>query len=1237
MPSNDNYIPPGGNSVSFDLNKADYVAPLGNCITFNLSQDSEGPVDPTTTQYVYPQHFDAARYGDNSFVRLQFQRLSLTGFSETDTGKPSIRNSDQHIRPNGFNALGFSRQNIRNLNFSVTVPGMDLSRVAMPTVVNWHKNVYGNGFNAELFGKPTVYNLLKFVNLNSRGINSNIFGVPYLQGGVRELLLRGIAAPGFGPVNVVNNRADQNVKPSGIAALAIPKPSVSPQSLYPRSIFGTAFGNPFIQPNPNPKGWMSERFGTAWISRSPRYYTVGVGELTQFGSHKIFDAKQTVTVTGVIPGGIFGDIAIRNLTYKIEPVSIAAPELTNWTNVVNTARYYDLKGFDSVYFGNSTVQNATPSFAPEGFDSLEFGTTAIAERIRRLNLAGFISLNFGRPGVEKTPQITPKPIEPIALGKPTLTLQIQYLVGQGRQMSVFGNALVAMAKRKIKSEGFSYLTLGRPSISHNTRELLFKGSNHSRFGTGHRVWFRVRSIEPVSIFEEQKAHGHRLGGTQYIAVHGFNASLFGKRITPEHQDILASNFASSVFGQPGLKKNREYLSVTGFNTGGQQPADRWGKTTVYNLRQYIVQTFDIDSDLNPPKMQGWTSIANRNRRLGVTGFHTAQYGRPFINNKATPILPKGLDAQPLGIAFISHRIRPVHLEGIEAPYISGWSNLHNTADVIAPKGINFAVFGQAVIANTRRYFPRIGNFESLVFGGAMISYRIRELLIENRHAIRPIYIPIHKVELYKRYLEPGSIDQSEVGLPALTIHKKIITPRWYLKDLFGDAQLHNVTPEVKTRGRNAEEFGQAFLRTQWREVIAAGDNSQLFGKTNIAFRNRSMQVHSFIAGAIGPALRVKGTGSPPLSAQYIFLNNVDNRGEDPGDIDGNKILDGYGIGIPGGQVSSPKLKTNVINVYGFSASLFGVPDTYSNGILLENGIKLEREVGTPSVLMGLRTVSVTGISSPIEMGKPRLSPHTIYAPVGGTTQASNNNPGVGGQQFRSTVFGTPRVWQHNPYLNVRNLRSSSEFGVPTLRLKRRYITVKGFQAYRMGWHRLGDSDQEITQSIGLNYAVFGKTTVSRPVDTRSYVSFGGFNAMAFGRPLVEFFHRTIKPVGLNALSMGASRNGSLYMPQSLNVGPRRPTIPVGTLMEQFGTTYIGLFVRDIGAHGFDASSMGYEPINFKLRMVVKRGPGGSNMKPAQSITPVGFAATRFNASNVKHAVHYIRPDGNSDQFRKGAF
>ena len=37
------------------------------------------------------------------------------------------------------------------------------------------------------------------------------------------------------------------------------------------------------------------------------------------------------------------------------------------------------------------------------------------------------------------------------------------------------------------------------------------------------------------------------------------------------------------------------------------------------------------------------------------------------------------------------------------------------------------------------------------------------------------------------------------------------------------------------------------------------------------------------------------------------------------------------------------------------------------------------------------------------------------------------------------------------------------------------------------------------------------------------------------------------------------------------------------------------------------------------------------------IESIGFVSSSYGVPNVKPAAHYIRPDGNADQFRKGAF
>ena len=115
--------------------------------------------------------------------------------------------------------------------------------------------------------------------------------------------------------------------------------------------------------------------------------------------------------------------------------------------------------------------------------------------------------------------------------------------------------------------------------------------------------------------------------------------------------------------------------------------------------------------------------------------------------------------------------------------------------------------------------------------------------------------------------------------------------------------------------------------------------------------------------------------------------------------------------------------------------------------------------------------------------------------------------------------------------------------------------------------------------------------------------------------------------------MGSSRKTEYeYMPQSLHVGPRMPTIPEGFNAEVFGKHWISLRVRDIQMDGFDAFSMDYDYTAFAKRMRVTRK---DVPKQHSRLFVAGIEATLFGTTDVKLGARYIRPDGNSDQFRKG--
>lgn len=137
------------------------------------------------------------------------------------------------------------------------------------------------------------------------------------------------------------------------------------------------------------------------------------------------------------------------------------------------------------------------------------------------------------------------------------------------------------------------------------------------------------------------------------------------------------------------------------------------------------------------------------------------------------------------------------------------------------------------------------------------------------------------------------------------------------------------------------------------------------------------------------------------------------------------------------------------------------------------------------------------------------------------------------------------------------------------------------------------------------------------------------------RPAIDFFNRTIKAVGHSHLEMGTRKSGDTpFMWQGLRVGELIKGNYGGFENEVFGNTFISLKVRNVEAQGFESFVMEYDYTQFDQRMRVVRQ---ELPKPKLLIKPVGVDALLLAVPNIKPAVHYIRPDGNADQFRKGAF
>lgn len=1161
-------------------------------------------------------------YGDFSFVPMPsvqhfHRRIHALGIAKSDVSVPHIHNNSAIVRPSGFN--------------SAIVTGNT-------TIVNRNRPYEIPGFVASLFGVTRIYNLKQYVSMNGRAVDTSRFGELLLQGGMRFLYVSGFNASIIGQLDALNTKETRTISLSGraIQAPEIPLPNVSPRIIYVQTFVATQFGNTIVQFPPRPNGFIASTYGTPWVSRSPRLYNALGFESFISGYSKVFDPTQKIYVTGVntvITGGVFGDISAKNTRRIITVSGLYSQSFSDWSIVESNLRNIIHSGFDAQSFGSNAIQNKTPSIAPIGIYSFDGLNSAIGYRIRTIKPSGWYQPKLGNHTLTKTPELKPGGLNQSAFGSTWVSNKTRSIyAGLGRESLLFGGITVWHFARYLKPTGIFNDGYGAPRVEHGRRTILANGSIHSVYGGSALVSYAVRSLSPSSI-TYPNIPIHRVGGTQHIQPFGYIATLFGSRIIPESQSIHPQGFINP-FGLTIVDLWKKYIKPNGFLTTGQEGGHRFGTHKFWNLRQYVEMYYDVDSGLTPPKWTGWTSVENKNKTIGAIGSNSARISEPNIENKARVLSPVGLNASTFSKSMIADRVRRLKLQGMEAPYISGWSVIYNASPVVAQKGFKADTFGIGTILNTRRYFNRIGNFESLEVGKPMVADRIRTLKFEQRYTIAPPYIPIHSVHLYTRYIEEvGRFDDHQAfGNPSLSIHWNIITPRWTMRDAYGYPTLKNVTPELVTHGRNSEEFGQSSIRTQWRELLQQGSETVLWGGSEIAFRDRQLSVNGFTQWNV-PRPKVTKTGVPPYYPQYIWLDAVE--------IDGEQ-QNGYGIGLPNNQVPVPNIKTNVIFPDSFIASRYGSHHTQSNGILVQPGLQ-ELTIGNHFVGLKNRTIQVPTLGdfgTGIEETRPSISPHTIYAVVEAPEQARrNHSPSdthvVDGRSGKGFGYITVTL-KHRKF--SAGLGNQSDFSNGhKIQLRKRYINLNdfGFRSQRIGFHVVGPFDQDIVQFDSNDMQNFGQPSIIIPYSGAFFIKPNGLTSPAFNKPVIDFFNRTIKTVGSNHLQMGTKKSGDTpFMWQGLRIGELIKGNYGGFENEAFGNTFISLKVRNVGVQSFESFVMEYDYTQFDKRMRVVR-----QELPKQKlfIESIGFVSSSYGVPNTKPAAHYIRPDGNADQFRKGAF
>jgi len=1138
----------------------------------------------------------------------------------------------------GVNAFRASAPAIHN-QLTYTAPsGFSNSDIGTPSIRNNAVIIFASSISPNTIPFPTIYSLTSYIK--TIGINDIGYGIAYVQGGIKTVTPYGLLATIFGAATTGLPFA----KPSGFVSSLMGVPTVRPYIVYPTGIEHLKIGTHKVgfQPTIRPDGYSQTLWGntTVWYHTRPLSPTA-INSM-DMGYPIVFDPAQEVQAPSLIASAIFGDTYVKNYNSIIRASSIITGAFSDYTVLTNLNRHVSVKSIDSSAIGAVAIRNKTPSIFVEGIANPNFNQPAIGYRQRTVVPTGFDRLIFGRPTLTKTPQLFPRAFQSSVVGSGlTVTYKNRAFEMAGFDALVVGENkeqhIVWFRQRKLSPTSWSSSNLtGRTILTHYLRELISKGYEATVYG---RPWVSAgqRVIEPQGIYKNSPSN-HLVGRLQTISVEGYIATLFGTRIIPESQSVYPLGFIGT-FGDTVIGFHTRHLRPIGFSIDtDRQISERWGIGHVFNSVQYITQEFDVSSGLVPPPWSDYMLIENRNKSIGPVGFVAQKFGYSVASNNATPLLPVGIEPPVSGRfeqALIAHAVRIVALDGIEPPQISPWLAIYNAARLLAPNGINESLVCNPSVISNRRYFNGIGRFESLVISQPMVSHAIRFIDIEPRYSIFPPQINLPVISNYVKYVEVVGLDTLSTGLPDLVERFNIIGPKWKYNYNMGDPYIRNSTPEVAPYGHDSNEFGDTKIRTQWRRVTTAGDTATLWGKPSVLDRKQTVVPLGWRDTISNQKLVVTRLGAPPYSEQKIDLQGG-----------GIKVPD---VSLYYLQVPRPVIKQNIIYVENDKPwTIFGAPVVTANSIRIMNGIGEFKFSSNARVELKDRAVQVSAISSVVSVGSPRLSPWTIYTGKNPPVQAIKNHvipalslhdvdyftsKGVG------IAIGYPTVTNQNRIAYVRSNedRNGLAMGMPRVWLGKQFINLhfEGVPAGRFGTPKIPFTDQYIisfSQSHdSLEMGVIKIESLRYDVDRA-----GGIGSPAMPKHEIMLKHRKVAAIGLSSLAMGTKlSNDRPYMWQGLRIGEYVDFIFNGFDAARYGTAFISYRVRGIELEGFDTFRSEYDINNFIGRMRVTKTP--LPPPPASTIIADGFDAYLSGITSLKHGQYFIRPDGNSDQFRKGGY
>ncbi len=721
-------------------------------------------------------------------------------------------------------------------------------------------------------------------------------------------------------------------------------------------------------------------------------------------------------------------------------------------------------------------------------------------------------------------------------------------------------------------------------------DLAGRGQQSSAFSTTTRVEDRIREVAPA--FISSMIFGqHRIAITQELNPSSWeNVNEFGlpqldinlQRVLP-----ISGTADPASYGQPAFRNAFEFVRPLGWLS------QEINFPVVFNRDQYVSVLPYMDTNGSPTQWPSFApTVENRNRVLGPSGWVSSRFSviGNVVENAADPILPQGLDATLWGPeTFIAYRDRAVLPQGWDSFFTTQWAQIYNRAALVRPQGWgNDSRPGTpSDVRNLNRTVRHVFPYAGETFGTAFIAYAVRSVA-------------------------PRVFNAAPAGIPEVRFNPYPIAPPGIPTPQFGGATVFERFNQFFPRSTNVfpnPRVGEPFVQNRNRVIRVSPSDQALYGRPQVFNYVRYIaptgaDMSTWGAHFIGRRTRtvVPSSASVP---PFPVLHRIRNLLPDP---PAQQRITAVSFG---GGVVSQLLQFSVRAIFpaGIDDSGYGRPVVTRNQIE-PRSITTPENFGEPSFsaaqyLFPASVPNTPGAdpasSSDLTWGKPRLTPHTIYAPVSdqATVQAKGNHPtGAIPNPIGPSVFGGPTVTNRNRTIAVLSNDTSSRVGTPLVDLRIRRVFPITIRSLRMGFPVILGVPQFVNLSEfrdgipPLN--AFGGHAVAPPfAPTTPTIAAIGQDLSRYGESRVELLNREVSPQGIP--HRGNPQQGLTNPWGEPLVGfPREYVISAGE-MTLWGLTWVSHKNREFQMEGWDSLSLTSVDFgSFSQRMrVTRRNPPGS--------------------------------------------